>query len=78
METAKLKERLKIQFLEIIENESKLIALEGLLDAKDHTSKVPEEHYIKVEERMRKHHVGETEVEDWNIVKRRLKKKHGF
>ena len=81
METARLKKKLKAQFSEIIDDESKLIVLEGLLDAlstKVQTSNVTEEHYRIVEERMRKHLVGETEVEDWDTVKMRLKKKHGF
>ncbi len=81
MEATKLREKLKAQFSEIIEDDRNLDYLEkifGIINGTGYTSQVPESHYEIVDERRRKLIAGETIAEDWDIVKEGIKKKHGF
>jgi len=81
METAKLREKLKAQFSEIIEDDNNLNYLQEAFEeiySKEYVSQVPEWHWKEVEERRRRHLAGETTSEDWDIVRERLKKKYGF
>lgn len=77
METAKLKEKLKIQFLEIIEQDKNLPYLEKVFKAindSEYVSQVPESHYKIVDERRRKSMAGETKGLTWEEVKRDVKR----
>ncbi|HLU81490.1 MAG TPA: addiction module protein [Flavobacteriaceae bacterium] len=81
MENTKLKEKLQVQFSEIIEDEKNLLYLERIfedINDKEYISKVPESHYKIVDERRRKHLAGETESLSWEVVKGKIIKKHGF
>lgn len=77
-----LKEKLIEQFNLFIEDESKLLALDGIFDAmnttKETPSIVPDEHYKIVEQRRRDYLVGQTNGATWQEVKQKLKEKYGF
>ena len=81
METTELRKKLIAQFSEIIEDDRNLNYLEEVFEeiySNEYISQVPDSHYQIVDERRRKLMAGETTAEDWDIVKVRLKKKHGF
>ncbi len=81
MGTIELRKKIIERFNLIIQDESKLMVLDGIFDSiniEETTSLVPEEHYNIVEERRRKYHAGETSGLTWDEVKQKLKKKHGF
>ncbi len=81
MENTKLREKLKVQFSEIIEDDKNLIYLERIFEEindKEYISQVSESHYKIVDERRRKHLAGETESLTWEVVKEKIIKKHGF
>ena len=69
------------RFNQIIQDDSKLMALDGIFDsmnAIESSSLVSEEHYKIVEERRKKHLAGETKVKSWDDVKSGINKKYGF
>lgn len=81
MEVFELRNKLIEQFNLYIQDDSKLEVLEGVFDAlntEDGTSLISEKHYKVIEERRRKHHVGETTSLTWETVKENLHKKYGF
>ena len=82
MEALELRAKLIEQFNLFIQDDSKLIALDGVFDsintATQASSSVPEEHYKIVEERRRKYHAGETGGSTWDEVRQELRNKYGF
>jgi acyl-ACP thioesterase len=82
MGALELREKLIEQFNLFIQDDSKLLTLEGIFDSlntsTEKPSLVPDEHYKIVEERRRKFHSGETKGASWNEVKQQLKDKYGF
>ncbi|PQJ80316.1 addiction module protein [Polaribacter porphyrae] len=81
MGALELRNKLTEQFNLFIQDDSKLVALDGIFDAMnvvDSPSLVSEEHYKIVEERRRKYHSGETKGSSWEEVKQSLKSKYGF
>ncbi len=81
MGTAELRSKLIEQFNLVIQDDSKLVALDGIFDsmsASESDSSVPEEHYEIVEERRRKWLNGDTNGLNWNEVKFQLKQKYDF
>lgn len=77
-----LREKLIEQFNLFIQDDTKLVALDGIFDSINTTTEapsiVPEEHYKIVDERRRKYHAGETNGSTWSEVKQKLKDKYGF
>ena len=81
MGSVELRSKLIEQFNDFIQDDTKLLALDGIFDAlktKDSTSTVPEKHYKIVEERHQKRLAGETSGATWYEVKLQLKKKYGL
>ena len=81
MGALELRNKLTEQFNLFIQDDSKLVALDGVFDSMnviDSPSLVSEEHYKIVEERRRKYHAGETNGSSWEEVKQSLKNKYGF
>lgn len=82
MGALELREKLIEQFNLFIQDDSKLIALDGIFDSintsTEAPSMIPEEHYKVVEERRRKYHAGETVGSTWSEVKQKLKDNYGF
>ena len=81
MGALELRNKLIEQFNVYIQDDTKLVALEGVFDALENSessSLVSEEHYNLVEERRRKYHSGETVGLTWDEVKENLKSKYGF
>jgi hypothetical protein len=81
MGAVELRKKLIEQFNVFIQDDSKLLALDGIFDSintVDSPSLVSEEHYKIIEERYNKRLVGETKGKSWNKVKSELKKKYGF
>ncbi len=81
MGALELRNKLTEQFNLFIQDDSKLVALDGVFDSMnvvDSPSSVSEEHYKIVEERRRKYHAGETNGSSWEEVKQSLKNKYGF
>lgn len=81
MGTLELREKLIEKFNLFIQDDSKLLALNGIFDSIMHTSTpsiVPDEHYKTVEERRRQFHEGKTKGATWDDVKQNLKGKYGF
>ena len=82
MRALELRKKLIEQFNLFIQDDTKLVALDGIFDSLNTSTEapsiVPEEHYKIVEERRRKFHAGETKGATWSEVKQRLKDKYGF
>ncbi|WP_142785691.1 addiction module protein [Changchengzhania lutea] len=81
MGALELRNKLIEQFNLFIQDDSKLMALDGIFDSINTTeapSIVSEEHYKIVEARRNKRLTGETKGQSWEEVKSRLKKKYGF
>lgn len=81
MDTIELRSKLIEQFNRFIQDDSKLMALNGIFDSintVDSPSLVSEEHYQIVEERRQKRLSGHTVGLNWEEVKRQLKEKYGF
>ncbi len=81
MGALELRSKLIEQFNLFIQDDSKLVALDGIFDSMntiESPSLVSEEHYKIVEERRRKYHAGETNGSTWDEVKQKLKDKYGF
>lgn len=81
MSAIELRKKIIERFNLIIQDESKLMVLDGVFDSmnvEETTSLVPEEHYNIVEERRRKYHAGESNGLTWDELKQKLKNKHGF
>lgn len=81
MGALELRDKLTEQFNLFIQDESKLIALDGIFDSMnvvDSPSLVSEKHYKIVEERRRKYLAGETNGSSWEKVKQKLNNKYGF
>ncbi len=82
MGALELRNKLIEQFNLFIQDDSKLVTLDGIFDSintpTEAPSIVPEEHYKIVEERRRKYHARETIGSTWEEVKQELKNKYGF
>ena len=81
MEALELRNKLIEQFNNFIQDDTKLLALDGIFDAlttQDSASTIPEKHYKIVEERQQKRVAGETNGASWYEVKLQLKKKYGL
>ncbi|MGB0879996.1 MAG: addiction module protein [Polaribacter sp.] len=81
MGTLELRNKLTEQFNVFIQDDSKLVALDGIFDSMnvvDSPSLVSEEHYKIVEERRRKYQTGKTKGSSWEEVRQNLKSKYGF
>ncbi|MGF1555445.1 addiction module protein [Paucihalobacter sp.] len=82
MGALELRKKLIQQFNVFIQDDSKLVALDGVFDSmntsKEVPSIVPDDHYNIIEERRRKYHAGETNGSTWEEVKQKLNDKYGF
>ena len=81
MGAVELRSKLIEQFNLFIQDDSKLMALDGIFDSintADTPSLVSEEHYKIVEERRRKILAGESKGLSWAEVRQQLKEKYGF
>lgn len=81
MGAVELRDKLIEQFGKFIQDDSKLLALDGIFDAMNTTdisSVIPEDHYKIVEERRKQIKSGETKGISWSEVRQQLKKKYGF
>lgn len=83
MKTLELRKKLIEQFDLLIQDDSKLMTLDGVFDAinsedVDYSSNISEAHYRVVKERRHQYHDGQASVSDWESVKLRLQKKHGL
>ncbi len=81
MGTLELRNKLIEQFNSFIQDDSKLVALNGIFDSINTTessSSVPEEHYKIIETRRNKRISGQTEGQNWEEIKNNLKEKYGF
>ena len=81
MGALELRSNLIERFNRMIQDDTKLITLEGVFDsmnAFESYSTVPEEHYKIVEERRKKHLSGESKGKSWEEVKKDLRGKYGF
>lgn len=81
METLKLRKKLIQQFDQIMKDDDKLVALEGVLDAMystDTTSKISDEHYGMINESRQLYLKGDIEGMDWEEVKQNLLSKYGL
>ena len=81
MDTIELRSKLIEQFNRFIQDDSKLMTLNGIFDSintVDSPSLVSEEHYQIVEERRQKRLSGQTKGLNWEKVKTQLKEKYGF
>ncbi|WP_010177276.1 addiction module protein [Aquimarina agarilytica] len=81
MGTIELRNNLIDRFNRLIQDDTKLVTLEGVFDSMntfDSSSLIPEEHYKIVEERRRKHLSGESKGKSWEEVKKGMKDKYGF
>ena len=79
MRTAELRSKLIEQFNLVIQDDSKLVALDAIFDSMstpESDSFVPEAHYKIVEERRRKWLNDKTTGLSWNEVKVQLKQKY--
>lgn len=80
MGVLELRNKLIEQFNSIIQDDSKLVALDGVFDAinvVESSSMVSEEHYKTVEERRQRYLAGKTKGITWDEVKLNLKNKYG-
>ncbi|KAB8151713.1 hypothetical protein EZY14_017575 [Kordia sp. TARA_039_SRF] len=81
MGALELKEKLIKQFEIIIEDDTKLIILDGVFDAMiattDTNSNVSDKQYAIIEERRKKRMAGKTESKSWDNLKNELKYKYG-
>ena len=81
MGALELREKLIEQFNLFIQDDSKLLALDGIFDSittVESDSVVSEDHYKIVEARREKRLAGQTKGQNWDEVKSRLKAKYGF
>ncbi|MBV7270642.1 addiction module protein [Winogradskyella luteola] len=81
MGALELREKLIEQFNLFIQDDSKLLALDGIFDSIttiESDSVVSEDHYKIVESRREKRLSGQTKGKSWEEVKGRLKAKYGF
>ena len=81
MGAPELRSKLIEQFSKFIQDDSKLVTLDGIFDSIntiESPSLVSNEHYNIIEERRRKYHAGETKGATWDEVKQKLIKKYGF
>lgn len=81
MESLTLKNKLKEQFIQILNDDSKLAILDGVFDAlttSENYSKVSEEQYQIIEERRQKYLSGESKGMSWDEIKVGIKDKYGF
>jgi hypothetical protein len=81
METLKLRKKLINQFDQIIQDDEKLVALEGVLDALEVTnanSKIPDAHYDTINESREHYLKGTIKGISWEEVKQNLKSKYGL
>ncbi|MGB0884261.1 MAG: hypothetical protein ACPG4W_04490 [Flavobacteriales bacterium] len=81
MSALELKSKLIKQFEVFIEDDSKLIALNGIFDSIDQSNQsssiVPEEHYYIIEARRRNFHTEDTKGSTWEDLKKNMKTKYG-
>ena len=82
MGALELRNKLIEQFTLFLEDESKLETLDGIFDSLNTSSpsasKVPEEHYMIVEERRNSYHSQKNNSASWEEVKKKLQHKYGF
>lgn len=81
MSTLELRNKLIEQFSLFIQDDTKLVTLDGIFDSiitTDATSMVPDNHYKIVEERRQSRLSGDTKGLSWEEVKQNLKIKYGF
>jgi hypothetical protein len=81
MGAIELRNSLIERFNRMINDDSKLIILDGIFDSMnilESSSLVSEAHYKVVEDRRKKHISGETKGENWDDVRSEIKKKYGF
>ncbi|QHI35189.1 hypothetical protein IMCC3317_05350 [Kordia antarctica] len=85
MGAIELRDKLIKQFEIFIQDESKLVTLDGVFDSmnvspsdSNTNSLIPEQHYKVVEVRRDKRLNSETQGKNWDDVKLELKKKYGF
>ncbi|HUH26666.1 addiction module protein [Gelidibacter sp.] len=81
MDTLSLRRKLIKQFDAMINNDDKLIALEGVFDvlnSSDPISKIPDEHYDIISESREQYLNGRIEGVSWEELKRNLNSKYGI
>ena len=79
MKIFSLRKKLIMQFDRIIQNDDKLVALEGALDALDSNegiSQIPLEHYKEIDKIREKHLKGASQSKTWEEVKIVIKSKN--
>lgn len=81
MENIKLRKKLIKQFDHILQDENKLIAVEGFFDAlsaEENNSKVPNSHYDLINESREKYLTGDVQGVSWEELKLQLKSRYGL
>ena len=81
MESIDLRKKLVEQFNSFIQDDSKLVVLDGIFDSmmtKDSHSVITEEQYNIVEKRYEDRIASKTQGKSWEEVKNILKQKYGF
>lgn len=76
-----LKSKLIDQFSLLIEDDSKLVILEGVFDSMllaEEPSKIPDTHYDIIRDRRSHYLSGDKKPRNWDEVKIELKKKYGL
>jgi hypothetical protein len=81
MKTKETRQKLIVNFGKLIQDDSKLVVLEGIFDAilnEEKASIVSDIHYQKVEEARTAYHSGNSLATSWEDLEKQLNAKYGF
>lgn len=81
MKTKEIRQKLIENFGKLIQDDSKLVVLEGIFDAilnEEKASLVSDNHYKKVEEARAEYHSGNSFGTSWEDLEKQLNAKFGF
>jgi hypothetical protein len=81
MKTKEIRQKLIENFGKLIQDDSKLVVLEGIFDAilnEEKASIVSDNHYQKVEEARAEYHSGNSLSTSWKDLEKQLNAKYGF
>jgi hypothetical protein len=81
MKTKEIRQKLIMNFGKLIQDDSKLVVLEGIFDAilnEEKASIVSDNHYQKVEEARAEYHSGNSSSTSWEDLEKQLNAKYGF
>lgn len=81
METKEIRKKLMNDFGKILEDDTKFLILEGVFDAinsENPVSKVPESHYLKVEESKTEYLLDKSTAISWEDFEKEMNFKYGF